>query len=81
LGQLVSSIMLSNLKPIFVDCEIETLQINIKKIEEKITKKTKALLIPNLIGNLPNWAKIRKLANKHKLMVIEDSADTLGCNN
>ena len=77
-GTAVSSIMLSNLKPIFVDCEIETLQINIKKIEEKITKKTKALLIPNLIGNLPNWAQIRKLANKYKLMVIEDSADTLG---
>ena len=77
-GTAVSSIMLSNLKPIFVDCEIETLQINIKKIEEKITKKTKALLIPNLIGNLPNWTQIRKLANKHKLMVIEDSADTLG---
>jgi CDP-6-deoxy-D-xylo-4-hexulose-3-dehydrase len=77
-GTAVSSIMLSNLKPIFVDCEIETLQIDIKKIEEKITKKTKALLIPNLIGNLPNWAKIRKLANKHKLMIIEDSADTLG---
>jgi len=77
-GTAVSSIMLSNLKPIFVDCEIETLQINIKKIEEKITKKTKALLIPNLIGNLPNWAQIKKLANKHKLMIIEDSADTLG---
>jgi len=77
-GTAVSSIMLSNLKPIFVDCEIETLQIDIKKIEEKITKKTKALLIPNLIGNLPNWAKIRKLANKHKLKIIEDSADTLG---
>ena len=77
-GTAVSSIMLSNLKPIFVDCEIETLQINIEKIEEKITKKTKALLIPNLIGNLPNWTQIRKLANKHKLMVIEDSADTLG---
>ena len=77
-GTAVSSIMLSNLKPIFVDCKVETLQIDVKKIEEKITKKTKALLIPNLIGNLPNWAKIRKLANKHKLMVIEDSADTLG---
>ena len=77
-GTAVSSIMLSNLKPIFVDCEIETLQIDIKKIKEKITKKTKALLIPNLIGNLPNWREIRKLANKFKLMVIEDSADTLG---
>jgi len=77
-GTAVSSIMLSNLKPIFVDCEIETLQIDIGKIEEKITKKTKALLIPNLIGNLPDWKKIRKIANKYKLMVIEDSADTLG---
>ena len=77
-GTAVSSIMLSNLKPVFVDCEIETLQIDIKKIKEKITKKTKALLIPNLIGNLPNWREIRKLANKFKLMVIEDSADTLG---
>ena len=77
-GTAVSSIMLNNLKPIFVDCEIETLQIDINKIEQKITKKTKALLIPNLIGNLPDWKKLRKLANKYKLMIIEDSADTLG---
>ena len=77
-GTAVSSIMLSNLKPIFVDCKIETLQIDIEKIEKKITKKTKALLIPNLIGNIPDWKKIRILANKYKLMVIEDSADTLG---
>ena len=77
-GTAVSSIMLNDLKPVFIDCEIETLQVDISKIEEKITKKTKALLIPNLIGNLPDWKKIRKLADKHKLIVIEDSADTLG---
>jgi len=77
-GTAISSITLSNLIPIFVDCEIDTLQIDIKKIESKITKKTKALLIPNLIGNLPDWKKIRQIANKHKLLVIEDSADTLG---
>ena len=77
-GTAVSSIMLNNLKPIFVDCDIETLQIDLTKIEEKITKKTRALLIPNLIGNLPNWKKIRNIANKYKLIVIEDSADTLG---
>ena len=64
--------------PIFVDCEIDTLQIDINKIEKKISKKTKALLIPNLIGNLPNWKKIRQIANKHNLLVMEDSADTLG---
>ena len=77
-GTAISSITLSNLIPIFVDCEIDTLQIDMKKIESKITKKTKALLIPNLIGNLPDWKKIRQIANKHKLLVIEDSADTLG---
>ena len=47
-GTAISSITLSDLVPIFVDCEIDTLQIDVKKIEEKITKKTKALLIPNL---------------------------------
>ncbi len=77
-GTAISSIILSNLKPIFVDCEVETLQIDIKKIEKKISKKTKALLIPNLIGNIPNWIEIKKLALKYNLKVIEDSADTLG---
>ena len=77
-GTAVSSIMLSNLIPILVDCEVNTLQIDVDKIEEKITKKTKAILVPNLIGNIPDWKKIRAIANKYKLKVIEDSADTLG---
>ena len=77
-GTAISSIMLSNLKPIFVDCEIDTLQIDVRKIEEKITKKTKAILVPNLIGNIPDWKKIRSIADKHNLKVLEDSADTLG---
>ena len=77
-GTAISCILFANLSPILVDCEVETLQINIEKIEEKITSKTKALLIPNLIGNIPDWIKIRALANKYKLKIIEDSADTLG---
>ena len=77
-GTAISSIMLSNLNPILVDCEIDTLQINIKEIERKISKKTRAILIPNLIGNIPDWKKIRIIANKYKLLVLEDSADTLG---
>lgn len=77
-GTAISCILFANLSPILVDCEVETLQINIDKIEEKITSKTKALLIPNLIGNIPDWIKIRALANKYKLKIIEDSADTLG---
>ena len=62
------------MKPIFVDCEVDTLQIDIKKIEKKISKKTRALLIPNLIGNVPNWIEIKKLALKHNLKVIPNSA-------
>ena len=77
-GTAVSSILLSNLKPVFVDCSLETLQINTDKIESKISKKTKVLLVPNLIGNIPDWIKIRKIADKYNLKIIEDSADTLG---
>tara|TARA_B100000989_G_scaffold298739_1_gene289521 strand:+ start:2865 stop:4070 length:1206 start_codon:yes stop_codon:yes gene_type:complete len=77
-GTAVSAIILTGAKPVFVDIKIDSLQIDIKKIERKISKKTKALLIPNLIGNIPDWKNIRKIANKYKLKVIEDSADTLG---
>jgi len=77
-GTAVSSLLHFNLKPIFVDIDIDTLQINTDLIKKKITKKTKALLIPNLIGNLPDWIKIKKLAKKYNLKIIEDSADTIG---
>lgn len=77
-GTAVSSIMLNNLIPVLVDVDIRTLQINPNLIEKKITKKTKAILIPNLIGNIPDWKKIKQIAIKNKLFIIEDSADTLG---
>ena len=77
-GTAISSIILCGAVPILVDVEIDTLQIDPDKIEEKITKKTKAIMVPNLIGNIPDFKKIRKIANRYKLIVIEDSADTLG---
>ena len=64
--------------PSFVDVEEGTYNIDVNKVEEMITSKTKALWIPNLIGNLPDWAALRELADKHHLFVLEDSADTLG---
>jgi CDP-6-deoxy-D-xylo-4-hexulose-3-dehydrase len=77
-GTALSAILQSGATPILVDAEIDTLQINVKKIEEKITKKTRAIMVPNLIGNIPDLKKIKQLANKYKLKIIEDSADTLG---
>ena len=77
-GTAISSIILSGATPIFIDVDINTLQIKTDEIEKKISKKTKALLIPNLIGNIPDWKKIKNIAKRHRLKVIEDSADTLG---
>jgi len=64
--------------PAFVDVEEGTFNIDANKVEEMITPKTKAMIIPNLIGNLPNWEQLRAIADKHGLFVLEDSADTLG---
>ena len=77
-GTAVSAIIYSKASPIFVDIDIDTLQINFDKLKQKISKRTKLFLIPNLIGNIPDWQKIHKLARKHKIKIIEDSADTLG---
>ena len=77
-GTAISSLMHGGINPIFTDVDVKTLQVKIDQIEKKISKKTKALLIPNLIGNIPDWKKIYKIAKKYKLKIIEDSADTLG---
>ena len=77
-GTAISSIIQAQAKPILVDIEIDTLQIDVSKIEKKITNKTKVIMVPNLIGNIPDLKKIKSIATKHNLKVIEDSADTLG---
>ena len=42
-----------------------------------ITPATRAIVCPNLMGNIPDWDALRAIADKHKLLVLEDSADTL----
>lgn len=74
----VAPIVRGRLIPAFVDCAEGTYNIDVTKIEAMITPKTKAMMIPSLIGNLPDWDVIWDLAQKYNLMVIEDSADTLG---
>lgn len=64
--------------PAYVDVEEGTYNIDVNKVEEMITPKTKAMIIPNLIGNLPDWKILREIADKHNLFLLEDSADTLG---
>lgn len=65
-------------KPIFVDIEQKTLNIDPEKIEEAINKKTKALIIVDIFGHPADWDPILKIARKYKLKVIEDSCEALG---
>lgn len=64
--------------PHFIDVEKSSFVSRIDQIEKCINKKTVAIMIPNLLGNVPNWREIYKIAKKHKIKVIEDSADTIG---
>lgn len=74
----VAPIVRGRLVPAFIDAAVGTYNIDVDKIEEMIGPRTKAMMIPSLIGNLPDWDRIRQIADAHGLMVIEDSADTLG---
>jgi len=74
----IGCLIKNDLVPVFVDVEELTYNIDCSQIEEMITDKTVAILAPNLMGNLCDWPKIRDIADKHNLVVIEDSADTLG---
>lgn len=74
----VGPIVRHKLVPAFVDAADATYNIDVDRIEAMIGPKTRAVMIPSLIGNLPDWSHIRQIADAHGLKVIEDSADTLG---
>ena len=74
----VSPIYQLGLIPHFIDVEKNKFIADIGQIEKCINKKTVAIMIPNLLGNIPEWKEISKIAKKYNLKVIEDSADTIG---
>lgn len=77
-GTTLSPIIHQGLVPVFVDVDPGTYVVNIDQIEESISGKTKALMIPSLFGNLPDMERLQKIAKKNNLFFIEDSCDTLG---
>ena len=74
----VAPLVRAGLVPVFVDVEPDTYNADASKIEELITDRTRAILLPNLAGNAPDWDAIRDIADRHGLQVIEDSCDALG---
>ncbi len=73
-----NSIVYSGAKPVLVDSELKTWNMDIGKIEEKITKKTKAIMVVHTYGHPVDMGRVNKIAKKHNLKVIEDAAEAHG---
>ena len=71
-------IIQSGLKPKFVDIDLETLNINLEDLKKKINNKTKAILIVHVLGNCSNMDELMKIIKKNKLILIEDTCESLG---
>ena len=74
----VNPIFYVGAKPIFVDVDIDTWNIEPKDIEKSISKKTKAIIPVHIYGNPCNMDGIIRIARKHNLVVIEDATESLG---
>lgn len=72
----LSPLIKMGLIPVFADVEIGKYVIDASQVEKLITKKTKAIMIPLILGNLPDMKKLSQIAKKYKLFFVEDSCDT-----
>ena len=74
----VNPIIQNNLKPVFVDVDIGTYNINIDNLKSAINKKTKAIVLAHTLGNPYDLEEISKICEENNLYLIEDCADALG---
>lgn len=72
-----NSILMVSAKPVFVDIDSKTFNIDSNLIEKSITKKTRAILTVDLYGQPADYSTIRKIAKKHKLIIVEDAAQSV----
>ncbi len=66
------------LKPVFVDVDVKTLNVNIDDLIAKISNKTKAIMLINIHGNSSDLFKVKKIARKKNIILIEDNCEALG---
>lgn len=72
------SVMMAGLKPVFVDVDPGTLNIDLADLESKISKRSRAIFLVHLMGNPCNMDVVCRLAEKHGLEIIEDCCEALG---
>ena len=73
-----NSILYMGAKPVFVDINPATWNIDVSKIEEKITTNTKAILYTNIFGAIADYDALKRIADKYSLFLVEDAAESLG---
>ncbi len=71
-------IALLGLKPVFVDVEMDSFNMDVSKLETAITDKTKAIIPVHLFGQMSNMEALMEIANRHQITVIEDNAQAIG---
>ena len=74
----IAPIYQCNLLPKFVDVKKNTFVADLEQVLKSINSKTVAIMLPNLLGNIPDWEEIKKYIKKKNIILIEDSADTIG---
>ena len=74
----VNPIIQNGLKPVVVDVDLETLDVNVEKLEEAVSSKTKAIMIAHTLGNPFNLDAVQRICKENDLWLVEDSCDALG---
>jgi len=74
----VNPIIQNGFEPVFVDIEIDTLNINIEQMEAAAVKGAKAVIFAHVLGNPPNMDDVMAIVKKYDLILLEDTCDALG---
>jgi len=74
----VAPIVQNNLVPVFVDCELDTYNVDVAQLEAALSERTRALFVAHTLGNPVEMAPLMAFAREHDLYVIEDACDAVG---
>jgi CDP-6-deoxy-D-xylo-4-hexulose-3-dehydrase len=74
----ISPIVQNGLKPVFIDIELDSLNFDVNKIEEKINERTKAIFVSPVLGNPPDIDRLVDICENHGIILLGDNCDSLG---